>query len=269
MTASGRPATRSVSPRQRRALPGAAAGDSATASPSASGTMTECRAWKPSSRRPTTASVRFSLAGARRRTRAPAAAVTVAALIDGPSSPRRPRRGSAPTVPSRRPRRATSASGSGSRADPQRQPLPHRERLRPALAVDAARRQRRVHAPRPAAPAGAPARCGASCAARGSRPGPAARDPSSSVGREARTLAQRIDRHDLDHRRLDLGRRLERLARHHEGDRGRRRGTGRRPRGSSSRRARPRSARPLPAGPSGPGAPAAAPRPGSGAGSGW
>ena len=81
----------------------------------ASGTNTECRSWKPSARRPRTASVRLSLAGARRRTR-PA---SVPALMVRHS--RRPRRSSAigPSVSRRRSHSSTaSVCGRRSRAIP-------------------------------------------------------------------------------------------------------------------------------------------------------
>ena len=97
----------------------------------ASGTKTECRSWKPSGRRPTTARVRLSLAGASRTHRRQAsdgsvAAITSAALAPGP-----------PVGADRAERLA------------QGQPLPHREGLRAPLGVDADRRR----GPRSPAPA--------------------------------------------------------------------------------------------------------------------
>ena len=93
----------------------------------ASGTKTEWRSWKPSGRRPTTASVRLSLAGASRTTGVRRRDGSTAAVTRAASSRR----------PAGRPDRAERLA--------QGQPLPHREGLRAPVRVDAGRVERRRH----------------------------------------------------------------------------------------------------------------------------
>ena len=111
---------------------------SVSTSARSSGTMTEWSSWKPSGRRPTTASVRLSLAGASRTTGARRRAASGAPGGRSRSAGRR-----RPTSPSasasliarrtvrwRRPRRSGPIGPSAAR---RRQPLPDREGLRPPV----------------------------------------------------------------------------------------------------------------------------------------
>ena len=116
-------------------------------------------------RRPTTARVRLSLAGARRTTGCRRRSGSASSTGDPPAAPVRADR---------------------SERLAQRQPLPDRERLRPAVRVDAGGREGGGDPPGVERAAGGPGRCGASCAARGRRPGRAATARPRSRGRAGR-----------------------------------------------------------------------------------
>ena len=128
-----------------------------------SGTNTEWRSWNPSSRRPTTARVRFEL-----RRREP----------DDRACDARRR-----SCVADRPRRSWPI---GAERLAQREPLPDRQRLRPAIGRDAGRCQRGIDARERRPAAGGSARCGSSCVARGRPPGRAATARPPRPGRAGR-----------------------------------------------------------------------------------
>ena len=143
----------------------------------ASGTKTECSSWKPSGRRPTTAEVRLSLAGASR--------------THGRQASERVRGGHHERGASRRARRSAPIGPSASRRASH---SPTARVCGPPLGVDADRRRAPRSPARHRTAAGAPGRCGASCGARGSSPGRAARARPRSRdrgGRRRRTAPRR------------------------------------------------------------------------------
>ena len=207
--AAGRPGSRPPADASTRSP--VAPGSSSSRSASSSSTISVSSRWKPSGRRPTTRSERFSLAGASRLS-----GVNAARRVGARS------RASAPSWPV------------------EALPLGERERLGAALRVDPARRER-LGQRRSAAPAArGRARCGAACAAAGSPPAPAdrtARGPApprpAGVGAAAQAQDGRVDiGRRLEGCRLDTARRSPPRPR-----------SARRPTGSSSGRAARRPAR--------------------------
>ena len=145
-----------------------------------SGTITEWSSWKPSGRRPTTASVRLSLAGASRHRagrRGRLGADRASALMRSP----------APAGRAVRPRSGPSAASRRSHS-PTASVCGRRSAAIPAAAERGARPARLERA------AAGRGRCGASSVARGTPPGRAARArPPSSGGSAAGRPAVRLD----------------------------------------------------------------------------
>ena len=162
--------------------------------------MTECRSWKPSGRGPMTASVRLSLAGARR---------TTGVSRPDPGALREPGHGAVARL-------ARVRAPIGAERLAEREPLPDRERLRPPIGVDAGRRQRRAST-RPASTGSCRART-LWIILRRSRNAGLDEPPELVLLVAASRRSSGGERLDDDDRRLDRRLRLERRRRDRERD---------------------------------------------------